>query len=122
MYRKLLQLLCVSLLPAVMIWAQAVGGSLSGRITSASGAPVPNAAVTVTNVDTNNSQKVLTSADGTFVVNAIEPGTYRVDVETSGYKRTTQQNVELSAGGPATINIVLEAGNINETVEIKGTS
>src|SRR5581483_6490939 len=58
----------------------------------------------------------------TFSVSALAPGTYRVDVETSGFKRTSQQNVELTTNGPSTVNLTLEAGNINESVQIKGNT
>lgn len=121
MRKTLIGLTCVLLLASAMLWGQAVGGTLSGRITSAAGTPVPNAAITVTNVDNNASQKVLTGPDGTFVIAGLPPGTYRMDVETAGYKRTTEQNVELTTAGQ-TINITLEAGNMNETVEIRASS
>ncbi|HLK49463.1 MAG TPA: TonB-dependent receptor [Bryobacteraceae bacterium] len=98
------------------------GGTLSGRITNATGSGIPNAAVTVTNVSTNSNQRVLTAPDGTFSVVDLQPGTYRVDVETEGFKRTSQENVQLTAAGPATVNLTLEAGSLNESVEIKGTS
>src|SRR5579872_5771779 len=98
------------------------GGTLSGRITAATGAGIPNAAVTVTNISTNSAQRVLTGPDGTFSVSGLQPGMYRVDVETQGYKRTSQQNIDLTSAAPATVNLTLEAGNINESVEIKGTS
>jgi hypothetical protein len=122
MRRTILQLTCVLLFTAAttFLWGQALSGSLSGKITNASGAGIPNAAVTVTNTSTNTAQRALTSSDGSFTVSGLAPGTYRVDVETSGYKRTTQQDVTLAATGPATINIQLEAGNINEVVEIRG--
>src|SRR5947209_2541571 len=122
--RKLLfQVTCVLLLAAgSFLWAQAVGGTLSGRITNASGSGIPNAAVTVTNTTNNISQKVLTAPDGAFTVSNLGPGTYRIEVETSGYKRTTQQNVELLTTGPTTITIPMEVCSINETVEIRGKS
>lgn len=104
------------------IWAQAVGGTLSGRITSADGSAVPNAAITVTNIQTNASEKALTGPDGAFLIGALPPGTYRVDVEMAGYKRASQQNIELVATGSSTVNITLEAGSLNETVEIKASA
>lgn len=110
------------LLASVMLWGQAVSGTLSGRVTAASGAGVPNAAVTITNTDTNVAQKVLTGPDGSFSVAGLAPGTYRIDVETAGFKRTSQQNIQLTTSAPASVNITLQAGNMNETVEIKGTA
>jgi hypothetical protein len=102
-----------------LLTAQQVNGRLSGKITSAAGATIPNAAVTITNTSTNATQRVLTGPDGAFVVD-LGPGVYRVEVESQGFKRTTQQNVELKATGPTTLTIRLEPGSINETVEIKG--
>ncbi|HYE62007.1 MAG TPA: carboxypeptidase-like regulatory domain-containing protein, partial [Phycisphaerales bacterium] len=74
----------------------------------------------MTNTSTNTSQRVLTGPDGAFSVSNLGPGVYRVEVETQGYKRTTQQNVELTTTGPTALTIRLEAGSANETVEIRG--
>ncbi len=125
MRKILLQCLCALLAVAFsVVYAQPAGesGTLSGRITAATGAGIPNAAVTVTNINNNASQRVLTASDGTFSVTGLQPGTYRVDVETQGFKRTSQENIQLTAAAPATVNLTLEAGNVNESVEIKGTS
>jgi hypothetical protein len=108
------------LLAAVPVLLAQAGGTFSGKITNALGAGVPNAAVTVTNTATNAQQKVLTAPDGGFAVPDLPPGTYRVDVETQGYKHTTQQDVQLPAGGPTPINITLEVGSMNDTVELRG--
>ena len=121
MHKLLLRVTCLLLLSAAaVLWAQSSTGTLSGKINAPAGAPVPNAEITVTNVNTNASQKVLTGSDGSFSIAGLPPGTYRVDVVTAGFKRTTQHNIELST--TAAVNIVLEAGNTNETVEIQGTS
>ncbi|MFB3825636.1 MAG: carboxypeptidase regulatory-like domain-containing protein [Bryobacteraceae bacterium] len=118
--RKTLLSGCLLILLAPVLWSQAVNGTLSGKITTASGEGVPNAAVIVTDTGTNVSQRALTGPDGSFSIAGLAPGAYRVDVETAGFKRSSIQNVELSATAPAAVNITLEPGNINETVEIKG--
>ena len=121
MRKTLLQLTCILLLAAApILLAQTAGGTFSGKITNAQGADVPNAAVTVTNITTNAQQKVLTGPDGGFAVTGLPPGTYRIDVETQGYKRATQQNITLVAGGPTPIRITLEAGSMNDSVELRG--
>jgi len=60
--------------------------------------------------------------DGTFVISGLPPGTYRVDVEYTGYKRSAVQNVELVAGGPVNILVEMERGDTQETVQIQATT
>jgi hypothetical protein len=113
---------CFLLLLASHSQAQPVGGTLSGKVTSVAGAAIPNATVTVTNTSTNASQKLLTGSDGTFSISGLAPGTYRVDVETNGYQRTSQENVELTTTGPATVNITLQPGDNTQVVAATGTT
>src|SRR5579871_3436450 len=69
MQNRFLQLFVLLLIVCVpTICAQQPGGTLSGTITSPSGAAVANAAVTVTNTSTNAAQRVLTAPDGTFTI------------------------------------------------------
>jgi hypothetical protein len=116
--------LLISLLFTTVLacFAQSGTGTLSGRVTAASGAGVPNAAVIVTNASSNASQRTLTAPDGSFSLAGIAPGTYRVEVESAGYKRASQNSVALTAGSTAALNIALEAGSITETVEIKAVA
>src|SRR5579872_1258250 len=103
------------------LWAQ-TNGTLSGHITNSTGQPVPNAAVTITLVDTGASQKVLTATDGAFTVVNLPPGTYRIDVDSAGFRRTAT-NVVLSATAPGAVNIALESGTAAEgTVHVEGTT
>jgi hypothetical protein len=95
-------------------------GTLTGTVKSATGAGIPNASVTVTNIDTNASQSVLTAQDGSFTISNLPPGTYQLTVEVSGFKRLSQQNIVLTAGASIPVNLTLEAGGTQETVEVKG--
>src|SRR5213595_986798 len=67
--------------------AQAVS-RINGTVTDQSGAAVPDAKVTVTNVDTNVSQTTVTTSVGTYLVVDLNPGTYivKVDDQIGGYR------------------------------------
>src|SRR5690348_12402696 len=111
MYQNLSKIIMMYLvLNSWSLLAQTATGNLSGRITNGSGAPVANAAVTITNVDTNVSQRLLTSSDGSFSLRNQPPGTYRLEVESAGFKRSTTNNIILSTSTPGTVTIVLEPG------------
>jgi len=65
---------------------------------------------------------VLAGSDGTFTISGLPPGSYRVDIEYSGYKRSSVQNFDLTAGVSANLRVELERGNAQETVEVQGTA
>ena len=122
MRRSVFAFLLMFVFGSTMLRAQAVSGTLSGRITTAEGAGVPNAAVTITNSETGVSQRVLTGPDGTFSAAGLPSGSYRMEVETAGFKRATVREVQLAPPTPATINVSLVPGDIMETVEVMGTA
>ena len=64
----------------MMVFAQTNRGSISGTITDATGAVIPGAVVTITNVGTNQAQKLTTSGDGAFTASSLEPVVYRITV------------------------------------------
>ena len=66
--------------------AQITRGAISGTVRDASGAVVPGATVTVTNVATNISRSAVSDAQGFYRVPALEPGTYTVRTELSGFQ------------------------------------
>jgi Carboxypeptidase regulatory-like domain len=120
MHNRFLKLFfCFLAVCVALIYAQTTGGTLSGTVTSPTGAAVANAAVTITNTSTNAAQRVLTASDGTFTVSGLTPGSYKLEVESSGFKRSSQQSIDLTAGAPGPITITLEPGSMSETVEIK---
>src|SRR5205085_9736028 len=72
-------------LPSLM--AQTGGtGALTGTVTDASGAVVPNATVTAISSDTGQSRAATTGADGTYSFNLLPPGNYRLRFEATGIK------------------------------------
>ncbi len=94
-------------------------GTLSGKVTAADGSPVPSASVIVTD-QTGFSHNNVSGQDGSFNIPNLAPGTYRVQVEVPGFKRLTQENVQVMAGTPVSLQLGLEAGSQSESVEVAG--
>jgi Carboxypeptidase regulatory-like domain/TonB-dependent Receptor Plug Domain len=108
--------LLLLLLPA-NVHGQAVS-RINGEVTDQAGAEVPDANVTVTNVDTNVSKTVTTTSAGTYLIIDLIPGTYVVKVEKTGFKTFVSKNVTVVGGATSTVNATLNPGTITETVEV----
>ena len=93
-------------------------GSISGKVTDASGAVVPGATVTATNAENSQSRSVTTNDNGNYSIGNLEAGNYNIKVDASGFKSSVIQNVPVSINGIARIDVVLEIGGISETVTI----
>ncbi len=98
--------------------AQEFRGSISGRITEASGAAVPGAQVIVTSVATSTSTSTTTNEAGDYTVLYLTPGIYTVSVEAKGFKRAVRQNIEVRVADKLALDLRLEVGEVAETVNI----
>lgn len=108
------------LLVAAALPAQESRGSVSGRVTDTSGAVIPNAKVSVTNTQTNETRRVQTNDTGYYEVNFLDPSTYSLTFESDGFKKIVRSGVELNVASKIDISVNLEVGGITETVEVKG--
>jgi Carboxypeptidase regulatory-like domain/TonB dependent receptor len=112
---------CLSLCPCVAL-AQQETATILGTVTDGTGAIVPGAAVTVTNVQTNISLTTQTDARGAYVVPSLKPGEYSLTVEISGFQKTVRSGVVLQVAQVARIDLTLQTGQLSETVEVVGSS
>ena len=94
--------------------------SIQGSVTDPSGAVVSGATVVVTNQETGKAQQVTTSDDGFYRVTGLSPGRYTVSVEVAGFKKQVIENVEVNAEATQGLDIVLETGQVSETVTVTG--
>ena len=103
-------------------WAQsqAVNGSMEGVVQDTTGAVLPGALVSVTNVDTGAQRVVRTDSSGVYRSVLLPLGTYRVKVELSGFKSVERTGIGLSAGQTAVLNFALEVGGVQEVVSVSG--
>src|SRR5437588_3371695 len=93
-------------------------GTVSGKVTDANGAVVVGATVTITNMTTNQSYNLSTSNGGSYSSPVLQPGNYKVRVDSPGFKSFELQGVVVGSRLPAYANIPLEAGSITEVVTV----
>src|SRR5215831_14942407 len=103
---------------ACAAWSQGTTSRVLGTVVDSSGAVVPNAAVKLTNEGTRVAFDTKTSEAGTYVFEAVQPGSYQLDVEAGGFRKFASRNNVVSIGQPATINVRLEVGAVVDTVEV----
>jgi hypothetical protein len=109
------------LLMPLNLYGQAVS-RINGEVTDQGGAVVPDAKVTVTNVDTNVSQTTTTTSAGTYLIIDLIPGMYVVKVEKSGFRISVTNNVLVVGGATSTANTILQPGTVSETIEVNAPS
>jgi hypothetical protein len=111
---KLIFLVCLCVTPTL---AQSNTGRLVGTVSDASGV-IPGATVVVKDNKTLREKTVTTSDDGSFSIAQLDPGSYTVTVSASGHKSFTANDAKIDVGMDYSLNPVLEAGNISETITV----
>lgn len=84
-------------------------GALTGKLTDASGNAVSNATVTVTNVDTGQTQTTTTGPEGTYKFDLLPSGNYRVKFEAAGFSVMEIPSATVSGTVAAVLDEKLEA-------------
>lgn len=102
--------------------AQIQAGRIVGTITDPNQAVVPNAKVVITNNETNQSQTLTTNGAGDFVLTPANPGTYRVEVSASGFGTAEVNQVEVTVGQSARVDVALRIGDAATKVEVIATT
>ncbi|HVO62103.1 MAG TPA: TonB-dependent receptor [Terriglobales bacterium] len=106
------------LLIAGVAWGQKDMGSIVGTVRDSSGAVLPGAKVTVTDVDRGTAFNTTTNANGEYVANPLRVGQYNVAVEHEGFRREVVGPVQVNVQSRPEINVTLRVGQIAETVTV----
>ena len=117
--RKTLWALVVTLLCAVgTASAQDPRGTLTGTVTDSSGAVLPGVTLVMKNNETGVTQQVVTDSDGRYQFLYVNPGTYSVTAELTGFKRFVNAATRVGVGDVVRLEVVLQAGGLEETVTV----
>ncbi|MCC6391098.1 MAG: carboxypeptidase regulatory-like domain-containing protein [Bryobacterales bacterium] len=102
--------------------AQDVRGKVQGLVTDTTEAAIVGAKVTLININTSVEASNLTSDTGQYIFLFVEPGSYRIKVEASGFEAFTQDNVTVLTRGDVTLNVRLSVGAVSQAVEVSATA
>ncbi len=109
-----------AMLLVVSCYGQEITGSISGSVADASGAGVPMAKVTVTNVDRGAiARTTTTDGAGNYIAALLDVGHYSISVEAKGFKTAIQKDITLNVNDKLTVNVKLEVGEVNQQVTVE---
>jgi hypothetical protein len=109
-------------LSLLSVLAQTDRGIISGSAVDSSGAIIPDAKVTATQIGTNATFDTVTTSSGDFTIPSLPVGQYRVRVERQGFKSFVANDVILTAGNTVSVRAVLQVGAVAETIEVTSSS
>src|SRR4051794_4275040 len=99
---------CLTTLLAVFCHAQEYRGAISGVITDATGAVVPEAVVRTTNSETNTAFTTKTTSTGVYSFSLLEPGTYSLRAEAAGFKPVAVQQIQVHTAEKVGLNLSMQ--------------
>jgi hypothetical protein len=102
--------------------AQFDTGTIAGSVTDPSGAFIPNASVTITNVGTAVRKAMQADSSGNFVASALPSGTYVVSAGASNFSEAKTENITLNVGASVRVNLVLNVAGTQQVIEVTGTN
>jgi hypothetical protein len=117
MKRKLAVIFFALLLGPFYSHAQGLG-SIVGRVLDPNGAAVASARVTATQEGTGFSRSAVTDSDGLYVIPSLQPATYSLAVEATGFSTSKQPGIVLLADQALTVNLSMKVGSTTEVVTV----
>lgn len=109
------------LLLASSAWAQDYRGRVEGLVSDPSQAVIAGATVTLLNVNTGVRAARQTSETGLYLFDLLDPGSYSLTIEASGFGKFVQQNIVVQTRGDVTVNATLTPGTVQESITVNET-
>ncbi len=118
MKRNLMVGFVVSMFAVTCAWAQTGTSSVRGAVIDKTGAAIVGAKVTVINAAQGLHRETATDGTGAYEFLALSPGSYSLTVESNGFRKFEQKNLQLQVNLPATVNATLDVGSASEIIEV----
>ena len=103
---------------STLLMAQSTGGRILGRVADPSGAVLAGVNVSLVNEATGVAQQAQTNSTGDYGFPQVTVGTYRIEADLAGFKKSVQRGIVLDLNQILTLNVILQIGETKETVEV----
>jgi hypothetical protein len=115
--------ICVLALFASVLPARAQGiqtGVITGTVASMDGLSLPGVTVTATSPNLQGPRSAVSDANGVYYLRGLSPGPYLVTLEIPSFQTVSREDVEVNAGGVATVDVTMALAGVTETVTVNG--
>jgi Carboxypeptidase regulatory-like domain len=102
--------------------AQAIHGTLSGRVMDPSRAAIGEAVVRLLDVTTNAQATTVTNGEGAFNFSRVNPGRYRLTIEKPGFRQHVRDALLVTVNEQVVLEAILELGAVEDAVTVEGQS
>lgn len=116
--RLLFVLMLIARIGTPSATAQTLYGNLTGNVTDASNAALPNATISIRNVDTGFSRTGTTDGSGNYQLTDLQPGTYDITISAQSFGESITKGVPIGANQTKRIDAILAAAGVSQTVEV----
>src|ERR1700678_2950334 len=104
-------------------WGQSQATSqIQGTVVDASGAPVPDAQIKITQTDPGISRAGSSGTDGTYVLPNLAIGPYRLEVTKAGFSTYVQTGIVLQVNTNPTVDVALKVGAVSDQVQVEANA
>jgi Carboxypeptidase regulatory-like domain/TonB-dependent Receptor Plug Domain len=111
-------ILAIGILGTGTAFAQISGATLTGTVQDISGAAIPNAEVSVTNMATGVNRKIVTDSAGFYTVSNLLPGDYEVAISAQGFTSQLRKGITLTVGSHQVLDPKMQVGQVSETIQV----
>ena len=108
--------------PAALLAQTGTSGQIAGTVTDSNGAVVPDASITVVQIETGAKRTVTSNSDGNYSVANLAIGTYKIAITKTGFKETSITNVVVNVSNTTRQDVTLQTGAVSEVVNITADS
>jgi hypothetical protein len=119
---KVLSILVLATLLVSNIFSQAIFATLTGVVSDPSGAVVANAKVTLRDSQSGSERTTVTNGEGYYSFASVPVGGYGLTIEAAGFQLSKVQDISLGGGEKRNVNVSLQVGSTNQTVEVTGAA
>ncbi|MBI3695390.1 MAG: carboxypeptidase regulatory-like domain-containing protein, partial [Acidobacteria bacterium] len=116
----MLRLVAVLALCSSCLWSQDFRATISGLVSDPSGSAVPEATVRAVKDGTNETKETKSNAQGIYVIPFLDPGTYTVSAQASGFKDLKRVGIVLRVADRQNLPLILEVGQVTESITVTG--
>jgi outer membrane receptor protein involved in Fe transport len=109
-----------ALLLAASARAQDIFGAIVGTISDPSGAVVPGATVTATNLATGEKRSVAAGGQGNYEILSLPVGNYKIDVDKGGFRNYSRSPIDVAVGQQVRVDVAMQVGQASEQVTVTG--